>query len=84
MPSFSSHPVPYHPIPSLSIPSQAGADEFMERRMCDRFELDVQALQEDAPPDTSASLVALAAQLVEVSPVNSVTITHRIEATITP
>lgn len=35
--------------------------------MCDRFELDVQTLQEDAPPDTSASLVALAAQLVEVS-----------------
>eukprot|EP00903_Cladosiphon_okamuranus_P018790 g17286.t1 len=44
---------------------KAGADEFMERRMCDRFELDVQTLQEEAPPDTSASLVALAAQLVE-------------------
>lgn len=38
----------------------------MERRMSDNFDLDVQGLQDDAPPDTSASLVALAAQLVEV------------------
>lgn len=45
---------------------QAGTDDFIERRMSDQFEVDVQALQEDAPPDTSASLVALAAQLVEV------------------
>ena len=46
--------------------SQAGADEFIERRMADQFELDVQTLQEDAPTDASPSLVALAAQLIEV------------------
>ncbi|CAM9267780.1 unnamed protein product, partial [Ectocarpus sp. 12 AP-2014] len=47
---------------------KAGTDDFIERRMSDQFEVDVQALQEDAPPDTSASLVALAAQLVENEP----------------
>lgn len=45
---------------------QAGSDDFIERRMADRFELDVQTLQEDAPPDTNPSLVELAAQLVQV------------------
>lgn len=45
---------------------QAGSEDFIERRMADRFELDVQTLQEDAPPDTNPSLVELAAQLVQV------------------
>ncbi|CAM9666824.1 unnamed protein product, partial [Ascophyllum nodosum] len=47
---------------------KAGADEFIERRMADQFELDVQTLQEDAPTDASPSLVALAAQLIEYDP----------------
>lgn len=35
--------------------------------MSDGFEVDVQGLQDDAPPDTNASLVALARELVEVN-----------------
>ena len=54
------------PRVSLRHSLQAGTEDFMERRMSDNFDLDVQGLQDDAPPDTSASLVALAAQLVEV------------------
>lgn len=46
--------------------TQAGTEEFIERRMADGYELDVQGLQDEAPRDANASLVALARELVEV------------------
>ena len=68
-PTYRTYPtLPYSTLPHLTLPSylKAGTEDFMERRMSENFDLDVQGLQDDAPPDTSASLVALAAQLVEV------------------
>lgn len=50
----------------VSAAFQAGTEEFIDRRMADGYEVDVQALQDEAPRDANASLVALARELIEV------------------